>query len=270
MKTIHFISGLPRSGSTMLSAILIQNLDCYASVSSPVASVVDTIIGGASAGTEFAPLMTFAKREAIVRSVFEAYYSDRPEPIIFDTNRSWTAKMPLLNSLFPNAKVIAMVRNLSWIMDSMERLYRRQPYEHTRLFSSGERATVYTRVEALGQRNRLVGLAWASLREAACGEYSKSLLLVDYDFFVSNPSATMCEIYDFIGLPQFNHDYENLSFDSEEFDNSLGVVGLHKVRSKVERIERETVLPLDLFTQYSNLSFWNDSNNLKSAKIIKG
>jgi len=37
-KTFHFISGLPRSGSTLLSAILRQNPRFYAGMTSPVAT----------------------------------------------------------------------------------------------------------------------------------------------------------------------------------------------------------------------------------------
>ena len=35
MRKMHFISGLPRSGSTLLSAILRQNPRFYAAMSSP-------------------------------------------------------------------------------------------------------------------------------------------------------------------------------------------------------------------------------------------
>ena len=44
MKQYYFISGLPRSGSTLLSAILKQNLEFYADISSPVESLVQSSI----------------------------------------------------------------------------------------------------------------------------------------------------------------------------------------------------------------------------------
>jgi hypothetical protein len=42
-KGIHFISGLPRSGSTLLSALLRQNRRFHASMTSPVGSLVMTL-----------------------------------------------------------------------------------------------------------------------------------------------------------------------------------------------------------------------------------
>ncbi len=44
MPTFHFISGLPRSGSTLMGAVLKQNPRFHAGMSSPVASLFDTLI----------------------------------------------------------------------------------------------------------------------------------------------------------------------------------------------------------------------------------
>ena len=108
--------------------------------------------------------------------------------MVFDTNRMWCARLPALADLFPEAKMIACVRNVAWIMDSLERLYRADPYENTKLFvDDAERNTVYSRVETLAQRNRLVGFPWAALKEAYYGEHAGALLVVDYDLMVQAP-----------------------------------------------------------------------------------
>jgi len=44
MKELFFISGLPRSGSTLLSAILRQNPKMYADISSPVQGLVNSAV----------------------------------------------------------------------------------------------------------------------------------------------------------------------------------------------------------------------------------
>lgn len=268
MKKFHFISGLPRSGSTMLSAILRQNPRFHASVSSPVGAFADTILSQVSAGSEFAPQVDIPKRRKLVQALFEAYYSDIDRPIIFDTNRHWSAKLPALLDLYPDSKMIACVRNVAWVMDSIERLYRANPFEQTRLFSSpAERSTVYTRVEALGQRNRLVGLGWSSLKEAFYSEEGKSLLVIDYDILSQRPAEVMPLVYQFLGEEPFAHDFNNLEFDTPEYDDGLGVKGLHKVRKEVSFQARRTVLPPDLFDQYSRLSFWHNTS-ASSANVI--
>ena len=146
----HFISGLPRSGSTLTSALLRQNPRFHAGISSPVAGLMDGIIAKVSAGTEMSSMVTQEQRARILKGLFENYYANTEQEVIFDTNRTWTAQLPALMKLFPESKVICLVRNVSWIMDSMERQFRENAFEHTRLFNSpAERSTVYTRLDAL-------------------------------------------------------------------------------------------------------------------------
>jgi sulfotransferase len=48
--------------------------------------------------------------------------------VISDTNRGWCAWMPAIAQLFPDAKVIACVRELPWVIDSIERLIQRNAF----------------------------------------------------------------------------------------------------------------------------------------------
>jgi sulfotransferase len=269
MHTYHFISGLPRAGSTMLSAILSQNPRFHAGVTSPVASLFSGILAQVSVGSEWAAQVDVDKRRTLLRGLFDNYYADIPQPVIFDTNRIWSAKLPALLDLFPNSKVIACVRNVAWIMDSIERLYRANPYENTRLFSSdAERSTVYSRLETLASRNRLVGLAWSGLKEAFYSEQGHALLVLDYDILASRPREVLPLIYRFLGETPFEHDFERLDFDTPEYDEGLGLRGLHKVRNKVSLQARQSILPPDLFQQYSQLSFWKDTKSSRSNVIM--
>lgn len=264
----HFISGLPRSGSTLLSGILRQNPRFHAGMTSPVGGLCTTLLAQFSAGSEFASLVSQEQRRAILRGIFTSYYEGVGRPVIMDTNRAWCSRMGLLHDLFPQAKVIACVRNVGWVMDSMERRFRANPYEFTRLFTgSPVRATVYSRLEGLAQHDQTVGYAWASLREAFYGEYSASLLLVDYDLLAKAPQQVLPLVYKFLGEEPYHHDYDNVEYDAEEFDAALGAPGLHRLRSKVDFAPRRAVIPPDLFEKYSQMSFWRDTAG-SAASVI--
>jgi sulfotransferase len=266
----HFISGLPRSGSTLLAALLLQNPRFHAGMASPVGALFANMLGQFSAGSEFGAVIEQPMRRRLLRGLFDTYYAEQSgKAVVFDTNRGWCARMAALADLFPDAKVIACVRNVAWVMDSLERLYRANPYENTRLFNDdAERNTVFSRVDTLAQRNRLVGFAWSALKEAYYGEHAGSLLLVDYDLLARAPDKCMRLVYEFIGEPWFAHDYEHVHYDAPEFDQALGISGLHKVRPRVEVAARHTVLPPDLFDQYAALSFWQDDAG-SAANVIR-
>ncbi|WP_217475067.1 sulfotransferase family protein [Stutzerimonas stutzeri] len=270
MPTFHFISGLPRSGSTLLAALLRQNPRFHAGMTSPVGALFSGMLNQFSAGSEFGPVITQAQRKRLLTGLFSNYYAEQADRgIVFDTNRQWCAKLPALMDLFPQAKVIACVRNVAWVMDSIERLYRANPYEHTKLFGDDvERNTVYSRVDTLAQRNRLVGFAWAALKDAYYGEHAKSLLLVEYDLLAATPEKVLRLVYDFLGEPWFEHDFDHIEYDAPEFDQALGLRGLHKVRPKVEAEARRTILPPDLFEQYAGLDFWKDPRS-SEANVIR-
>ena len=95
MKEFFFISGLPRSGSTLLSGILRQNPEFYADISSPMQGLVTSTINVIT-GSENNHLIDEARRKQILRDTFEAYYRAVNNSVVFDTSRGWTAKTALL------------------------------------------------------------------------------------------------------------------------------------------------------------------------------
>lgn len=267
-KTFHFISGLPRSGSTLLAAILRQNPRFHAAMSSPVAGLINGALEQMGAGGEFYTFFDERKRKGISRALFGAYYDDKSGfDVIFDTNRHWTARLHQLVELFDEFKVICCVRNPAWIMDSFEVIHRKNPFDYSRMFNPGSRQTVYSRCEALINAGGPVGSAWTALKEAFYGEFSSRLLLVDYDLLTQHPAKTLELVYKFIREPAFAHDFNAVEYEENEFDSKLGVKGLHTVRKKVEFKPRRTMLPPDLFAKYQEMDFWQDSAG-SAANII--
>lgn len=265
MEKIHFISGLPRSGSTLLSAILSQNSRIHAGMSSPVASLINGALEQMGAGSEFYAFFDENKRKTICRALISAYYEDHDKEIILDTNRMWTARLHQLVELYEDFKVICLVRNPAWVMDSFEKIYRKNPFDYSRMFSAGNRATVYSRCESL--LNGIVGAALTALKEAFYGEYSDRLLLVDYDLLTKFPHKSIKLVYEFLGLEHYPHDFENITYSHDEFDNTLGIKGLHTVGKKVEYKDRRSILPPDLFEKYSEMAFWKDTAGSNASVI---
>jgi len=267
---IHFISGLPRSGSTLLAAILRQNPRFHAAMTSPVGGLTERMLEAMSEDNEFSVFISDEQKRALILSIFSAYYHPQTDKeVLFDTNRLWCSKLPLILELFPEAKVICCIRNIAWIMDSIELLIRRNAFDVSRLFNNpAERATVYSRTEALSQGNRLVGYAYNALKEAFYSEQSASILLVDYDLLSQGPDKTMSLIYQFLGEAPFEHDFDNVQYEEPEFDNRLKTKGLHQVRSQVEFKSRKTILPPDLFERFDSLSFWNEATNSRASAIV--
>ena len=94
------------------------------------------------------------------------------------------------------------------------------------------------------------------LREAFFGEDAHRLILVEYQALTRAPSDTLRILYEMLGELYFEHDFENVEYQADDFDLALGARGLHMVRRKVEWIERRSVLPPELFDRFSGDMFW--------------
>ena len=271
MTRLHLISGLPRSGSTLLAALLRQNPRFVAGVTSPVAMLCSNLLHSMSGATEFAAFFTDERRRAVVRGVVDAYYTDVPaDRVVFDTNRSWTARLPLLAAIYPDSRVICCVREVPWIIDSIERLLQRNALQPSKIFNYRGGGSVYARVETLmDQEKGLIGLAWSALREAWFGEHAARLILVRYESLVRQPQRVMGRLYEILDERPFSHDFDDVAYDEPVYDAELGMPGLHKVRPKVEPHERSTCLPPDLVAKFADASFWlNPKLNRRNVLVL--
>lgn len=253
---IHFISGLPRSGSTLLAAILRQNPRFHAAMSGPLWGLFDSLVRNMGETNEYSMFISDAQRERIARSLFESFYAEMAgAKTLFDTSRGWCAQLPALAKLWPDAKVIACVRSPAWIVDSFERRAQQAPLRRGKVFPESA-ANVYARVDALMSQGGQLGPALQGFRQAWSGEQADRLIVVRYESLTENPAAVIGRLYEFVEEPPFVHDFEHLSYDEPEFDERLGMPGLHRVGEKVQPNRRTTILPADLFSQHDR-SFWD-------------
>jgi len=259
----HFISGLPRSGTTLLAAILNQNPRFRAGMTSPLADIMGVVMAEASSKNDFSFALSEEQRFSLLRGLAENLYAGRARAdVVFDTSRLWCSRMRLLETLFPQGKVIACVRNLSWVLDSMERLVRSHPLSVSKVFRFDTNTTVYARVEAMTDPRGMVGFAYQAVKDAFFGHYAPGqLLLLTYESLVADPAATLRAVYQFIGEPWFEHDFDAIEYSADEFDERVGMPGLHTVRRKLQAIERAPILPPEIFNRFAREAFWLDPKN---------
>ncbi|ORA79080.1 sulfotransferase [Mycobacterium malmoense] len=262
MASMHFISGLPRSGSTLLAALLRQNPRFEAGMSGPLAGLFGALLGQMSARNEFSVFIDDAKRERILHGLFDNFYAECPAEVIFDTSRAWCAWMPAIARLFPESKVIACVRELPWVIDSIERLVQRNVFSPSSIFNYEPGGTVYTRANGVVAPDGMVGGPYDALKQACYGAQRERLLLVQYETLSTDPVKALHAIYAFIGEPVFEHDFDHVDYDVTEFDERAGTPGLHTVRGTVKAQPRATLLPPDLFNRFVNDAFWRDPQSV--------
>jgi sulfotransferase len=253
----HFISGLPRAGSTLLASILNQNPACSASIMSPLGRVVTEALQAMGPSNEAESFLTDAQRRDMLRGIVDGYYSNNEHQIIFDNNRRYCANMALLNELFPGSKVIACLRAPAAIVDSFEQLFQQNPLSLSVIYGGVSNTTVYKRVQDLMSPDGVVGFALNAFRSAFFGPHKENLLCVDYDSLARFPAALMEDLSKALELPPHNYNFDAIEQipGAEQFDRDVATPGLHSLKPKVVYEPRQSVLPPDILRSLPP-AFW--------------
>jgi sulfotransferase len=253
-KKFHFITGLPRSGSTLLSAILNQNPRFSASITDTLAPMVKGVIEASQDGPGSKYLVPESRRLNLVRGLVKSFYQEIDRPVIFNTNRAWTLLTAQVNMVFPKSKIIVCVRDIAWVLDSFERAHRKYPL-NTNTATGGLGPSVYDRCENLLSPQGIVGFAYSGIKQAITSDEQHKIMLIEYDALCQQPGMVLESLYNFIEEPVFIHDFDNCESHWDEYDREIGIP-LHKIRKKVEMVPRKFILPPDLITSVSNMEVW--------------
>jgi sulfotransferase len=221
MSQYYFISGLPRSGTTLLSTILNQNPKFQASISGPLARFTRSIIDQSSAMSGYRHQCPAEKREKIIKGMFDNYYDDPEKEVFFDTNRGWGLLLPMLKQLYPSTKMIMCVRDVNWVLDSFEQLYRKNPLDKNLMIPDEYSTNVYSRCDYLMNESSTVGFAYLALKQAITSNEKNMIMLVEYEQLCKNPEGMMKAIYNFIDQPYFEHNFNDVESSYDEFDEDV-------------------------------------------------
>ena len=259
----HFDCGLPRSGSTLLTAILNQNPQIHAGTLSPVFEVMyytNDILQGEQAQA-FPKPDVFRK---MVRDGIINYYSDRDEPVIIDKCRAWPAHINLLKRYVTNnPKLICTVRHPLDILASFITLFHK---DGTHNFI--DRAMIEQKIP-ITDDNRCHymmnpgGIIWESMNALATAFRQKQqhhIHFIQYDDLVSNPSQEIAKLHGFLELDPFVYDFDNVVAKDREKDAEVyGLPTMHEIRKKVNKISKPytEVLSAEVINKYINYDFWN-------------
>lgn len=254
MKTYHFITGLPRSGSTLLTTILNQNPRFHSSITDPLATFVkgmlETLQTEPGMKTEFPE----ERRANSIRGMIDGAYTHIDKPVIFNTNRAWTYLTSQVKHIYPKSKMIVCVRDINWVLDSLETIHRKNPLSPNTV-TGGPGKSVYERCEAYMDAQGIVGFPYVGIKQAITGDERDMLMLVEYNDLVKTPEKTIKAVYSFLGEEYYEHDFNNVEANWDEYDKEIGVP-FHRVRKKIAFNERNTILPPDILNKFANMEVW--------------
>jgi sulfotransferase len=238
MKTLFFLSGLPRSGSTLLGSILSQHSELQATPTSPLADLLCWIDEGF---TKLDIQYTYDKQQIqynTYNSILENFYNHIEKPCVLDKHRGWCKNVPSIEKfLNQTPKIIATNRRISEVLASYILLIQRNNeadnFVDAHLRREGKEINTNNRIECL----------W---KNYVCDPYEslvyglthnrQNIHLVDYNDLTQKPERELNKIYDFLGLETHTHNFSGiLNTCKEDKDYEWGIDNLHQIRPKLQR-----------------------------------
>jgi len=244
MKQFVALSGLPRTGSTLLAAILSQNPEIHAEGSSAVCQLMwdmqQSVVNSEQIKANNKDVL-----DALVKQIPYTYYADVVKPIVVDKCRSWTlpSNMQMLNRYFNNApKVIVLVRPLVEIVASFVSLRKENGWTDLEvgLLENGSEPIMRS----------LAGVEWA--RKNNNGEF----LFVTYDEIVSDTQSSLNRIYEHCEWKPFQHNLTAIRKNWFENDEMMGLIGTHDIRPTINKRQLNVSLSKEIVEKCNNLEDW--------------
>ena len=273
-KTFYFMAGLPRSGSTVLSAIFNQNPRFYSGPSSPVTGLMLLMEQALSNDELFRAYPKPEQAGQIIANILPQYYSDVDKNVIFDKNRSWVNRIHYIEGYFGfQPKIICPVRNIDEILTSFISMRRRNPYEvngkvnfmDEMLVKSNIPLTDDNRCEFLVSENGILGQSYIGIKDALMKGQQSFMHFVEYDDLVNSPEETVKKIYEFLGEEYYEHEFNNLvNINSEDDSSVYGIEDMHSVRKELSKVSADPkeILSESVLSRCQNLEFWRDINEI--------
>ena len=260
-KTMHFISGLPRSGSTLLANILKQNPEIHGESVSSLSSIFGSINASWSNMEQNQEYNNTDAKVGVLKSILQGYYDHIDKPIVVDKDRGWIPLLPQVEAILGRkVKIIVCVRNPAEILTSFERLRKENPLFFTRAdLTLREGSNIASRAYYYAGPEGAMGLSHRNIKDAITMGYLDRFLFIDYNRFCNSPKSQTKRIYEFLELPAFEHDFENIVQTENYNDLAIGLPNLHKVKPSLDRTTVNCVeyLGLDIYEQYNREIFWN-------------
>jgi len=243
MKEYYFLTGLPRSGNTLLGSIINQNPNLNLTAN----TILTDAIYQLSLLKEYQIYKNFPDENSlnnIIKNIFDLYYKDWKAKFIIDRGVWGTPlNLNLLKEIIKKPKFIILYRPVLECLASFIKI---------------EKPTnVEKRCEYLMGEDGMIGRSLWSIKNII--KEKEDYIIINYLDLIKKTSNEINKIYKFLNIDNFNHTFKNLnnfSINNVQYDDSVFNAPLHKIRTdKIElnKYKIEDYLPSYIIKKYSDL-----------------
>ncbi len=234
---VFFLSGIARSGSTLLGSILNQNPDIHVTPTSPLLDffcLVETQL------QKLDQQYTYDLDQIspnVHRSIAGSFYAHIDKPYIIDKHRGWPKNIDTVKRIItPKPRIICTHRHIAENIVSFLKLIRNDPDNSVDRTLTSRRIPLTTENRARLLWEEYSSDPFYSLKDGLENDPS-CIHIVRYDDLTGNPTNALGDIYDFLGIPRYDgHVFTKIrNTCAESKDEAWGFRGLHDIKPAIEK-----------------------------------
>ncbi len=238
---ILYVTGLPRSGSTLLCQLLGLHPDLYSTGhSSPLCQILmqlrhqwsDNEFLLAQLDVDFE--RSYGRLLNAWQGFIAGWFAETNQPWVVDKNRGWLAQIETVQTFDPEFRMLVCVRELGQILGSIEAQHAK-----TRLLDFPDHLanlSRYARADKLMGLDGVVGAplkALESLQDVP-ESLQQHLYYVVFEHLMREPVAVMQDIHRWLGLPPSPFDPNDLPVHPHESDSHYRYKYPHRTFARIQ------------------------------------
>jgi len=106
-------------------------------------------------------------------------------------------------------------------------------------------------------KSQFVGIAYDRIADVIGRGYMDRLHFVQFERLTADPIGTLAGIYEFLDIPYFEHDPQNVVKVTVEDDRVHGFRGLHEIRSEIVPVPPKRHIIGDAAIKYKGPYVWD-------------
>jgi len=204
IEEIIFLTGLPKSGITLLNAALACHPEIAVSQNSELFNIISAIRTEVSKEMPFSlgmaknTMLHYKKIENSTRAFIQAW-SENSKKITVDENYAWLRNIELISSIFPNFKIIVCISDLRQVYAALEKKHR-----ETLLIKYNEEISsdvISKRFDDFFSKDGLIGKQISGILNLKnFPNISDHLFVFRYEDLISNFDLSMDLLFNWMGV----------------------------------------------------------------------
>ena len=255
-KQLFFLMGMPRSGNTLFASIMNQNKDLVVTANSITLEIIKDLFLLKQTDI-FQNYPDHKSLDNVSDCVYDVFYKDWPQKYIIDRGPIMTTgNFALMQKHFKRPfKCIVLLRDLMDVLASYMKWYTENPDAFPNRFNlkndDEKLSNVMNKDGAVAKELKAIQNSF---------NYKDQCYYLKYDDLVNDPERCIKEVYKFLNISYYPHQFQNLQqININGLGYNDGVMGknMHTIRHEIKKEYNPYIekIPQRIKDKYGHIKF---------------